>query len=391
VFQDLRMQYDAHGNVTHRSKGWHTEQEFSYGPEHQLRQATVQRRTDRQDSQRSVSQTTHYRYDALGRRVSKTDAFGSTYFAYDGDLLATEQRGSKTAEFLYEDDSFVPLARIDGTAGALDFEIQYYHCDQIGAPQELSDEQGRIVWAASYKVWGEVQPVKALATGTDGGATQLGARTALRSVSTATGGRQGGSLGLVEQPLRFQGQYFDAETGLHYNRFRYYDPVVGRFTSQDPIGLLGGFLLESFAPSATTWSDPLGLAGKGQIGTYGSLTGRGNTGDEFEAHELIRNEALEQMGCGARTKRGTPKRHPDNPSIALDLPTHDQVHVLENDLARTRFGLGVNQFQFGQDGLPSKQQMDVWQGAVRKSGMGASQARRLRKRSNSFLKRICCC
>lgn len=260
VFQDLRMQYDAHGNVTHRSKGWHTEQEFSYGPEHQLRQATVQRRTDRQDPQRSVSQTTHYRYDALGRRVAKTDAFGSTHFAYDGDLLATEQRGSKAAEFLYEDGSFVPLARIEGTAGAPDYEIQYYHCDQIGAPQELSDEQGRIVWAASYKVWGEVQPVKALATGTDGGATQLGARTALRSVSTATGGRQGGSLGVMEQPLRFQGQYFDAETGLHYNRFRYYDPVVGRFTSQDPIGLLGGLNQLMYAPSAINWLDPLGLA-----------------------------------------------------------------------------------------------------------------------------------
>ena len=47
------------------------------------------------------------------------------------------------------------------------------------------------------------------------------------------------SLALVEQPLRFQGQYFDGETGLHYNRFRYYDPVVGRFVHQDPIGLEG--------------------------------------------------------------------------------------------------------------------------------------------------------
>ena len=43
----------------------------------------------------------------------------------------------------------------------------------------------------------------------------------------------------IEQNLRFQGQYYDAETGLHYNTFRYYDPVVGRFTTQDPIGLLG--------------------------------------------------------------------------------------------------------------------------------------------------------
>jgi RHS repeat-associated protein len=44
---------------------------------------------------------------------------------------------------------------------------------------------------------------------------------------------------LIEQPFRFQGQQFDEETGLHYNRFRYYDPVVGRFASQDPIGLVG--------------------------------------------------------------------------------------------------------------------------------------------------------
>ncbi|MBO2924486.1 RHS repeat-associated core domain-containing protein, partial [Pseudomonas asiatica] len=44
----------------------------------------------------------------------------------------------------------------------------------------------------------------------------------------------------VEQNLRFQGQYFDSETGLHYNTFRYYDPEVGRFTIQDPVGLSGG-------------------------------------------------------------------------------------------------------------------------------------------------------
>ncbi|MFD1840560.1 RHS repeat-associated core domain-containing protein, partial [Paracidovorax cattleyae] len=46
------------------------------------------------------------------------------------------------------------------------------------------------------------------------------------------------ALSFVEQPLRFQGQYFDGETGLHYDRFRYYDPVTGRFVHQDPIGYL---------------------------------------------------------------------------------------------------------------------------------------------------------
>ncbi len=60
-------------------------------------------------------------------------------------------------------------------------------------------------------------------------------------------------------PLRFQGQYCDAETGLHYNRFRYYDPQVGRFTTQDPISLAGGLNLYQYAPNPVHWVDSLGL------------------------------------------------------------------------------------------------------------------------------------
>ena len=62
------------------------------------------------------------------------------------------------------------------------------------------------------------------------------------------------------QPIHFQGQHFDAETGLHYNRFRYYDPDVGMFTSRDPIGLMGGDNVFQYAPNPTGWIDPLGLA-----------------------------------------------------------------------------------------------------------------------------------
>ncbi|WP_435274561.1 RHS repeat-associated core domain-containing protein [Psychrobium sp. nBUS_13] len=68
---------------------------------------------------------------------------------------------------------------------------------------------------------------------------------------------------MYNQNLRFQGQYFDEETGLHYNRFRYYDPDVGRFVSQDPIGLLGGENSYVYGPNPTYWVDPLGLAGTG--------------------------------------------------------------------------------------------------------------------------------
>lgn len=65
--------------------------------------------------------------------------------------------------------------------------------------------------------------------------------------------------GPVVQNLRFAGQYFDEETGLHYNRFRYYDPDVGRYLSQDPIALLGGNNSDQYAASPSGWIDPFGL------------------------------------------------------------------------------------------------------------------------------------
>ncbi|EMM4086356.1 hypothetical protein WAC87_004423, partial [Shigella flexneri] len=62
-----------------------------------------------------------------------------------------------------------------------------------------------------------------------------------------------------EQPLRLPGQYFDEETGLHYNLFRYYAPECGRFVSQEPIGLRGGLNLYQYAPNPLSWIDPLGF------------------------------------------------------------------------------------------------------------------------------------
>ena len=60
-------------------------------------------------------------------------------------------------------------------------------------------------------------------------------------------------------PFRLQNQYYDSETGLHYNFFRYYKPDAGRFVNQEPIGLMGGENLYWFAPNGQDWLDPLGL------------------------------------------------------------------------------------------------------------------------------------
>ncbi|ANH98815.1 hypothetical protein A8L59_15795 [Pseudomonas koreensis] len=65
----------------------------------------------------------------------------------------------------------------------------------------------------------------------------------------------------INQPVRFQGQYFDAETGLHYNRNRYYNQSSRRFLTSDPILLVGGLNSYQYVPNPVRWIDPLGLIG----------------------------------------------------------------------------------------------------------------------------------
>ncbi|MGP9737738.1 MULTISPECIES: RHS repeat-associated core domain-containing protein, partial [unclassified Halomonas] len=65
--------------------------------------------------------------------------------------------------------------------------------------------------------------------------------------------------GNTNQPIRFQGKWHDEESGLYYNRHRYYDPQQGRFISQDPTGLLGGINLYGYVANPTGMVDPLGL------------------------------------------------------------------------------------------------------------------------------------
>ena len=66
----------------------------------------------------------------------------------------------------------------------------------------------------------------------------------------------------AHQPFRLQNQYYDEETGLHYNLMWYYEPEAGRFVNQDPIGLMGGTNFYQFSMNALGGVDPLGLARK---------------------------------------------------------------------------------------------------------------------------------
>jgi len=108
--------------------------------------------------------------------------------------------------------------------------IYYYVNDPNGCPTRLLDESGKVVWAARYEAWGKVKKL---------------------------------IVNDVDQPLRLQGQYFDRETGLHYNRFRYYCAEIGAFVSQDPLKLAAGENIYLYAPNVQKWIDPLGLCKKG--------------------------------------------------------------------------------------------------------------------------------
>ncbi len=101
----------------------------------------------------------------------------------------------------------------------------------------MSDQTGAIVWTANYKAWGTCKPEN----------------HTKRDIWNSE---------IITNNIRFQGQYYDDETGLHYNRYRYYSPYVGRFISKDPIGLLGGSNIYAYAPNPVGWIDPLGLTPK---------------------------------------------------------------------------------------------------------------------------------
>ena len=141
-------------------------------------------------------------------------------------MIQESSADKRQSLYLYTDEgSYEPLARIDRN-GNQEEHIYYFHTDLNGMPEELTDEAGEIVWECSYQLWGK--PIQEIAH------TE------------------------IQQNLRYQGQYLDRETGLHYNTFRYYDPDTGRFTQPDPIGLAGGYNLYQYAPNALMWIDPWG-------------------------------------------------------------------------------------------------------------------------------------
>ena len=189
-----------------------------------------------------------YEYDPLGRRIAKSklnkqgEKQCHTQFIWAGSHLVQEirkgnhqqnaEKTDRTFTYIYtHPDSYEPLAQCYKEGDNAEHTVNYFHCDQIGIPREMTDSQGKLIWKGRYGAWGQL--------------IHDSNRHAQRT---------------THQPFRLQNQYFDQETGLHYNFLRYYEPALGRFITQDPIGLMGGMNLYQFAANTQIWIDPLGLA-----------------------------------------------------------------------------------------------------------------------------------
>ncbi|WP_421849487.1 RHS repeat-associated core domain-containing protein [Marinomonas sp.] len=218
---DSHYEYDEFGRMVKESRGKNQSlvTHYEYDCLHRLIKVTM-----------PDGSQAHYRYDAFGRRIEKrvmdkTGVETTTEFLWQGDNLIAEMTNSEQYQsYVYEPGTFRPLALLKGEGK--EAEVYHYHLDQIGTPLDITTPQGETVWSVQYRAYGNV----------------------FRKIVAE-----------IDSPLRFQGQYFDTETGLHYNRHRYYNPNAGRFITIDPIGLAGGLNNYQYVPNPTGWVDPLGL------------------------------------------------------------------------------------------------------------------------------------
>ena len=262
-YKGTSYRYDPLGNLIEKQHNNGEIHHYRYNADNQLTEAEIHH-----PGQNAVLY--RYRYDPMGRRIAKVHPDGNEIqYLWDGSRLLQEYRKDRTYTYVYtEDRNYEPLAQITTYNGSDKArEILYYHNDQIGIPREMTDQEGNIVWSGDYSGWGKLT--------------------------------QEGRLKLdIHQPFRLQNQHYDEETGLHYNFFRYYDPEIGRFTQQDPIGLAGGESLYRFANSVQTWIDVFGLSG---IPIFGiSDNAARNLENQFQAerfkHIRAQRQAAQKSG-----------------------------------------------------------------------------------------------
>ncbi|WP_277742410.1 putative T7SS-secreted protein [Streptomyces sp. LX-29] len=272
----IRYEHDGAGRLVLRQKSrlskkpdtWH----YEWDAEDRLRQVTTPDGT-----------AWRYLYDPFGRRVAKQrlDSDGATVaeqvnFTWDGPTLVEQTTTAPDlphpVTLTWDHDGLRPISqteRITDDTTQQEFDSRFFAIvtDLVGTPTELVDEAGGIAWHTRATLWG-----------TTTWATESTAYT----------------------PLRFPGQYFDPETALHYNYFRYYDPQTARYFCPDPFGLTPAPNPATYVYNPQTGADPLGLAPKclNELGKSGKDTSENFISGSKSGQDLaekLRRESAESM------------------------------------------------------------------------------------------------
>ncbi|MBA3030311.1 MAG: RHS repeat-associated core domain-containing protein [Desulfobacteraceae bacterium] len=242
------FEYDANGNTIRKTVG-SVVASYVYNLEDRLTQIW-------NGEVSTGSLTAEYYYDPFGRRLWKEVSGVRTYFHYADEGLTAEMdsAGTITKTYGYKPGSTWttdPLFMKVGT------EYYFYHTDHLGTPQKMTSTNGAVVWSAKYSSFGEANV----------------------------------EIGTIENNLRFPGQYYDGESGLHYNWFRHYYPQIGRFTQGDQLGFIGGDLnLYSYV-----WNNPTNLIDK--YGLWGEDVHSGNPDSDYGTYSWAKQAGFNDRGA----------------------------------------------------------------------------------------------
>lgn len=229
-----------------------------------------------------------YRYDPLGRRTGKQrlapdgeSVLEQVDFTWDGTTLCEQTTSSPSVPnpvtLTWDHQGLHPLSQTeritasDAPQNEIDSRFFAMVTDLVGTPTELIDEAGDMAWRTRSTLWGT---------------------TAWAADST------------TYTPLRFPGQYFDPETGLHYNYFRHYDPETARYITPDPLGLIPADNPVTYVPNPFGWVDPLGLAACQRLP-------EGHTSQPAFKNDPYHPDVVAQRANGKRQEYGITEPYPD--------------------------------------------------------------------------------
>jgi RHS repeat-associated protein len=232
-----KFEYDVEGNLisklTPEGKQW----QYAWAGNGMLQKVV---RPDRKE--------VGFEYDALGRRTAKIFDKKITRWVWDGNIplhewkydlaerpkIVVDEFGDVTSDkaeptenlisWVFDEGTFKPAAKIE------DGKLQSIITDYLGTPVEMFDKDGNQTWSMDYDIYGKIRKEH---------------------------------VGFADDcPFRYRGQYEDMETGLYYNRFRYYSADEGMYICQDPIKLVSGELnLYTYVSDSNAWIDVFGLTG----------------------------------------------------------------------------------------------------------------------------------